>query len=122
MRVGKTTVDPTWTPEQARRLDVVMRAIVDALSGLTVADNVAGKTFVFTWNTDLAPLAFEWAVGSKVAAPRFVAALKATAADGTIVSLPPVTWAYLGGMVQVSAIGSLASSTDYEVELLMVEG
>lgn len=122
MRADKTTIDPVWTPEQARRLDNVLRAIVDAISGLTVADNVAGSTVTFTWNTDLAPLPIEWSKSGQVAAPRFVAVLKATAADGTIVSLPPVTWAYLGGSVQVSAIGSLASSTDYEVELLMVEG
>lgn len=120
MRPQLITIKGAWDEKLAGLIDGAFRRVTSILTGLTVRDNVAGSQFVISWNSDRAPILIEW---TKPKPPRGVFVMRATedSADPLNLSGVPTEWIFRNGRVEVMGIGNLAASTDYTVDIVLLE-
>lgn len=115
------TVPLTWSPAFARTLDGHLRDVAEVLNGgVRLGDQFAHVKTGVRWNTDVGTLR----VGPFQRTVRWVIVLAArqVGATSTAISCPTVSWSMDGGDVVISAVGTLASSTDYTLDILCLEG
>lgn len=111
--------DVSW--ETARRLfqgwiDGV-QAVVNG--GATLSETMAGQVVTFDWNDDNAPTAVKAKLSARPVAVLVLSA-KRTGATEDVVSGSAVSWTWNAGLLSVSAITGLSSSTDYSVTVWAV--
>lgn len=115
--IKATRVESEWSEASARALNDFIRDVIGVLNGGSrLQDQFRGVSRV-VWNTDNAPARVR--VSGRAA---WVLCLGATDATGANVSGCPVTWKQINADVVVSAVGGLSSSTDYTMDLLVLEG
>lgn len=120
MRPQLVTIKGAWDEKLAGLIDGAFRRVTSILNGLTVRDNVAGVQAVISWNSDRAPIFVAW---EKTKAPRGVFVMSAIedGADPLTLSGVPTEWIFRSGRIEVMGIGNLAASTDYTVDLVLLE-
>jgi hypothetical protein len=120
-RVRETRINDAWTPEQARALDELMRDVVAVLNrGVSIVDQFSTLKTGVRWNSDAAPIT----VGPFARPIKWVLCLGASQPTTPSVrtSGAPVEWTMRGQNVAITQVVGLTASTDYDLDLLCLEG
>lgn len=117
MKLSSAPISGPWSDALARTVDRALREVREVLNGgLRLADQ--GTVRAFAWNTTLAPVRVD--VGARP--PVGLLVLRAVDATGAIVSGAAISWTWDGRTCSVSAIDGLASATNFDVTVFVVEG
>jgi hypothetical protein len=120
--VRETRLTEAAKPEEQREaLDQLMDDAVAILNGgIRIGDQFRTLKLKARWNSDAAPLK----LGPFDRPIRWLIVLGASrpTSPSARISTPPVSWTQKEKNVEVTAIASLTSSTDYDVDFLCLEG
>lgn len=115
------TVPKEWSADFARALDGHLRDLLQMLNGgLRISSQIGTVKSGVRWNSDVGTVK----VGPFARPVRWLVLLSArqVGAESLAVSGAAVTWTMSGADVVISAVGTLAASTDYLLDLWCLEG